>query len=422
MNAIFGLSLKRLAMAVLLISVSCGAIARPYPLDEFADMVAERDARLGALITKNDIGVVHSPCVDEKTRECNCGPGKANKAGPYAYVHWFNNDPEYPAIRFLDGAAKKSVDPAYLKFFQQSALDPMAAICTATTFVGLYIGFYDTIQAKPNGLEIVDVFGYLSFTKAQGGWALNNAPEPLIYKSMTRAEIYNRASSHYAWLRKSDHDAFMRRSSGVTPHRNGANEGPNQGAGSIDDCNLVGMFCDLPAGDYFNAIYRGDIEMFFSVDDKYLERARARVIYGDTSRASALKLVLNNYMYEYGNASRKCLREDHIVKTLSDSNPDTYEVRTTIGPRGRMGVEHVPVRGTSYSSTVRINREFEAVCNMFCQASGFDQRLDSNLRTISSGLKKLMATHACDSPEIKQFERHLLKFFQKFYVEGRDKY
>lgn len=409
---------RKWLLVTLLASASCIAWSRPYPKDQFADMVARRDAQMGALIKRSDVGIVHSPCVDEKTRQCKCNGTGPESPRPHAHAHWFNNDIDFPAVRYVEGSARKAIDPEYMKFFQQAALDPIAAACPvgANGGITLHVGFYDTMSGgQDNKPEVVATVG---FKKDQNSWRLDFNPEPLIWKSMTRAEMYNKGSNWYAWLRKADHDAFIGRSPESAPNRKAS---ADQKAVALADCSRSGMFCDLPAGDYFNAIYQGDAELFFSTDEKYMETARKHLVYADMSKISTLRMTVKKYIYDYGDVNRKCLRNDHIVSNISGKDSDTYDTRTTIGARGRIGVENVRKPGNSYAFSVRFNKEFTDACSMFCDGQ-FNSSIDSNLQTIVTGLKQLMTTHSCDSPEVKQFERNLLELFRKFYVEKGSKY
>lgn len=201
----------RIAVIVQLIWVSSAVYPAPYPEDHFSSMAGRRDASLGAVVMENNIGIVRSQSVDVVNHLCKISQGTKADAN----VQWFGKDPHYPAVSFVAGSEQKTLVTDYMKFFQQSALDPILTLCPSVEEIELSVGFYDTlvIGSKPTGESSYEplTVARLNFNKAQVGWVLVSTTLMPNTSTLTRAEVLNMGGRKYAWLARPEYGYAMGR-------------------------------------------------------------------------------------------------------------------------------------------------------------------------------------------------------------------
>ena len=189
-------------------------------------------------------------------------------------------------------------------------------------------------------------------------------------------------------------------------------------------------FCKLPGGAYLDAIYWADTNKIKKIDSEIYawfnnerdKMKRANSFYGMLLEAlwkfSYTSVVFDQYMFKYQHHYKSCLRDNYYGTRAEKILPPTVTYNG-------LGMEVNRSDGEVIVREYHVNHEFAPLCKELCgskfDATNFlDQALNKSIdkallgskpSEISRGLEKLMTTYSCDSPEIKQFEKNMIKVF-----------
>ncbi|KHD05810.1 hypothetical protein PN36_14485 [Candidatus Thiomargarita nelsonii] len=186
-------------------------------------------------------------------------------------------------------------------------------------------------------------------------------------------------------------------------------------ASSVEGKCISKVFCDLPGGDYLNAIYEGDIARVRKLDKKYLKsvndiadhlskdniilKGLFELMMGK-SHPSLLSPLAVEYMHDYKHRPKRCFKPGAQKLTLN-TKTDTYITYDLYGNKmSEFG-------GIPLSGEYLINAEFVNLCKNICRVRSWGTALSSNLVVISS-IPAMRRKYDCDSKEIKQFEKNLI--------------
>lgn len=197
-------------------------------------------------------------------------------------------------------------------------------------------------------------------------------------------------------------------------------------------------FRGVAYADYFNALYNQEFADLRQLDREALSRLRPLLnlggeqlaLYADLADAltgkargqstakvrlamqnlSVIHAVMGTYLTEYQNRYRACQASSDAVYTIT--------TRTDLVTRDGFGSEIQRQPGwttqDSYRIPAKFRDQFDALFGTATE-NGFGQLLDAfvndgNIARLRSGTRSVMAEHACDSPEIRQFEDGLLAY------------
>ncbi|WP_342805605.1 hypothetical protein [Alteromonas sp. M12] len=198
-------------------------------------------------------------------------------------------------------------------------------------------------------------------------------------------------------------------------------------------------YCSMLGGVYLDAIYRYDIQTIAKINQQleaeYAKKAGTADLkrFFDLAAEAGLKgakntdvslqfpsLLISKYIYDFsrfavskakltGNRQDACFREGTKVV-------DTRTTTRVIDYQDQMGNYAGSAGGIRIGKVYRVNPEFQTLCERFCgPASGeFADFLDSFLTLeksghILAGLEHGIKTLDCQSPEVLQFEKNLIK-------------
>lgn len=182
-----------------------------------------------------------------------------------------------------------------------------------------------------------------------------------------------------------------------------------------------GIFCELPAGRYLNAIYRGDDRQIRQMDKLFRDEFRdlADERFPNTNGNEALNALIgkerlveethllraaaNKYMYSYKDWGAACFVEGAEEKTYTRTFP-TYVVTDEFGFTQEYG-------GGTTTAVYSLNPEFFRLRDQLASASGSaDADSAAHMpmtKELFFGLENMKQRYVCDSPEVKEFERQL---------------
>ncbi|MBT3022058.1 MAG: hypothetical protein KUF77_09820 [Candidatus Thiodiazotropha sp. (ex Lucina aurantia)] len=181
-----------------------------------------------------------------------------------------------------------------------------------------------------------------------------------------------------------------------------------------------GPFCDKLGGIYFNAIYRNDIHTVRRINAALNRKYKAATRFD----LNFLVHLSGKYMYDYsqyavshevltGDRTSACFRAG--AKTI-----DTRTVTEVINYEDQYGIPQGSAGGIEIGKKYRINPEFIGLSKRVVgPASGeMGDFLASyfnleKMRAILSGLEQVISQTACESPELRQFERNLVSMTER---------
>lgn len=189
---------------------------------------------------------------------------------------------------------------------------------------------------------------------------------------------------------------------------------------------LTQTFCKYKGGDVLNAIYEGNFSHFQKLDAEYTKgyddflkslRTGNQILDNMFKLKSIIHSVINEYMFQYKEISSSCLRSQ--FKTL------VFKRRTSdIVLQNIYGVEVHRIPGADLESSYTVNKEFVSICRKVGTAvggsgllqEGGDAWLNKGKRNqVMNGVKEMMNKEPCNSPQIQQFEKNLLNFYQRIH-------
>lgn len=189
-----------------------------------------------------------------------------------------------------------------------------------------------------------------------------------------------------------------------------------------------GAFCDLPSGEYLNAIYRGDYDEVKRLDEAAFSGLTGRVdniakqnpvagfLLGiGSERLTLLNFVLNEYMHNYQNNPQSCFKPGAVITEYNDRTPDTVYFQTIQG----VEIETMRFEGIERYARYIINPEFKNACNEVCGVRGPEQYQIISDRIFNDGvagelyaaMRFVPQRYACTAPEIEEFEKQLRLLF-----------
>lgn len=152
----------------------------------------------------------------------------------------------------------------------------------------------------------------------------------------------------------------------------------------------TGPYCRFTAGLYLDAIYRGDFKKLSQIEE----------LMGVGHLKPVVDFLLGDYIYFYPEDYGSCLQADYNLKVGT-------EFTNSFGGNKREMV-----------STYRYNKKFKQACEIVCKFRGISDvmRLGIPLHDQArAGLEQSMSELRCDDPAVQQFERNLLKYFNKVH-------
>jgi hypothetical protein len=199
-----------------------------------------------------------------------------------------------------------------------------------------------------------------------------------------------------------------------------------------------GPFCELPGGDYLNAIFRGDFPKIREIDNNAFKGLRSlikKVTFGDDkfysfltalsngANESLLPLVVDEYMYTYQQwAKDHCLDADAVVVEKNEYVPG-YSVKEVYSSGAEIEISRT--EGYMLHATYVINPEFWQTCQRFCgvqDSKTYRSFLDSAVNRENAmigklymGLKSLKNNYDCRSREVQIFEKNLIELSRNYY-------
>ncbi len=199
------------------------------------------------------------------------------------------------------------------------------------------------------------------------------------------------------------------------------------------DGKCAGVFCNLPGGDYLNALYRGDDSALQRIEQSHRQEVlalidqmagrfglpRNDVMLNVLKKASTddplITMVANKYLHSYQKWPEKCFREGSVELTFSYYQPSFIEVDAD-----GMVSETDEI---SYDSVYRVNPEFVTLARRVGSATGSKSssrlKAGSTLQSIYRGIEQLIREHDCSSPQIRQLESHLARLGLKATEQPR---
>ncbi len=191
---------------------------------------------------------------------------------------------------------------------------------------------------------------------------------------------------------------------------------------------VYGPFDGLRGASFFNAIYKGDFDSVRQYTRYYQERKirqrkqamgnKPHIMDGILDQGvRSIKLTSNFlavYLFNYDSAYGDCLKKDAVTFEVVKQVPDTVTYNM-------LGWEISRSYGYTSRKQFRVNKEFvsafrrvgkmkptgamASISDMLLNNGGTDIR-----REIVAGTLQIMGKFACDSPEIRQLERNILRF------------
>ena len=192
---------------------------------------------------------------------------------------------------------------------------------------------------------------------------------------------------------------------------------------------VSGPFDGLPGADFLNAVYQGDKALVqrFNRTFNNAQAAGLKTFFGSygnqmtDAMADFLKMariedaVAAKYLFEYEKHYRRCLSETPATFYVTGYQPDM--VVTNL-----LGAEIARHYGGTTKTKYQVNHEFSGVFQkvgkmqpegLFASATGFlaSQGSEDLRKSSLNGIAQIFSQFACDSPEIKVFEKNLIALF-----------
>ena len=188
--------------------------------------------------------------------------------------------------------------------------------------------------------------------------------------------------------------------------------------------SIIAPFTNLAGGDYLNAIYSGDAKSIKAADrvvlGAYLDFMRQSLgsaglpglgSYFNEDNFSLATPVLANYLFNYQNTSKKCLRPDAVAFTVTGRTADYV---TTNG----WGMEISRIYGSTYVDRYSVNKEFSKAFYDLGTSEPSSVILPDiffnkgKSTAVLVGVESMMNKFSCDDPRIKLFEKNLLSYYE----------
>ncbi|WP_250657051.1 hypothetical protein [Alkalimarinus coralli] len=191
-----------------------------------------------------------------------------------------------------------------------------------------------------------------------------------------------------------------------------------------------GPFDGLPGATFLNAVYQGKPSLVRRINENYnlAQSAGLKRFFGSygNQMTDAMANMHKNvriqdsvaakYLFEYERYSKQCLSSSPAIFYVIGYEPDM--VFTNL-----LGVETARYYGSTSVNQYKVNQEFSGVFNrvgkmspesMSAQLTGlFASQGNEDLRkSAMAGIGKMRNKFACDSDEIKRFERNLIALFK----------
>ena len=185
-------------------------------------------------------------------------------------------------------------------------------------------------------------------------------------------------------------------------------------------------FCALTAGNFLNAIYRGDVALLVQAEQMHQQEFEERLpglsndqkvvanflqrLVSHKHGVGLLVMTANKYMYHYPNWGQQCFEDGASARTFVE----TTDASMTINFDGSIDSEPDQQRKVTYTT----NPEFAEIRDLIgpsymgAPSKGKD-RLTLSYRQILQGLEQMQRNYPCNAPEVKQFEQNLIHFTQR---------
>lgn len=164
----------------------------------------------------------------------------------------------------------------------------------------------------------------------------------------------------------------------------------------------IAPFYGADKEEYFNAIFRGDINQIKQFERQHLD---------STININLLPGVVSVYLLEYEKRrTRVCLRSDAIPIDVTTTRSGT-ETRDGMGILINQTPEY-----TTYSR-LRVNKEFTSIVPKIKLAAinpggGHIGFIGGQIEDLHNSMRRVMDTYPCDSIQIKTLERNFIKLYE----------
>ncbi len=183
-------------------------------------------------------------------------------------------------------------------------------------------------------------------------------------------------------------------------------------------------FCELSGGIYLNAIYSGNRDLIMKLDnnaireiDEFAKKTARnfgigsnevlfKFLNGISKKSTVLlNMVANKYLHDYQYWPSSCLKPGHEVKRYWRQDPTVIETDQWGGTSR--------TEGTSYEAYYKNNSNFFPLRDKIATYRGARKSTDpipiKSQYLIYKGIEEMRTKYDCDSKEIKQFEKNLIK-------------
>ncbi len=185
-------------------------------------------------------------------------------------------------------------------------------------------------------------------------------------------------------------------------------------------------FCELTAGNFLNAIYRGDVALLVKAEQIHQQEFEAslpglshdqKMVVNFLQRLASHKhgvgllvMTANKYMYHYPNWGQQCFEDGASARTFVE----TTDASMTINFDGSIDSEPGQQRKVTYTTNPEFAEIRDLIGPSYMGAPRTSKdRLTLSYRQILQGLEQMQRNYPCDAPEVKQFEKNLVHFTQR---------
>lgn len=192
------------------------------------------------------------------------------------------------------------------------------------------------------------------------------------------------------------------------------------------DCD--GQFCDLPGGQYLNAVFAADVDALKRFDvlvdtriqRRYIEPLRSvfETVSGREVRSdfSLLVALADTYLYDYQSTAMAC--QDDLVPRQARHTLDTYDLYNLYGMYMGQG------GGETFTANYLIKPEFASLCDRICDHLGgrtsnwiVNELGHRGAKLTFAGMKEIQSSYDCNDPVVLQFEANLIRLTEQYLRE-----
>ena len=168
--------------------------------------------------------------------------------------------------------------------------------------------------------------------------------------------------------------------------------------------------CNLPGGEYLDAMLRTDTATISKLDAQYLGKLQTfmnnnplKELVEATGGKMNMNMSMSNaaikeYLFNYQNNDRECMAGTSTY-TAHGSSDTVLEVDS-------FGNSRVIAEGRNYTEHFKIPSDLLGLCQEVCEVRAMSHA-SFNEHEVLRGVRKMQETFKCDSALIKQFEKSM---------------